>query len=115
MSYILDALRKSDQQRQRGAAPTLIAGQAAVAAPKQPITLTYGLLAAALVGAGMVIGWLRPWQAEQALPGRTQTVAAKPLESPSVARYFLSGFMSALRYNLAAVGAAFNNLASGRF
>ncbi|OHA02171.1 MAG: hypothetical protein A3C12_01165 [Candidatus Sungbacteria bacterium RIFCSPHIGHO2_02_FULL_49_20] len=41
--------------------------------------------------------------------------SAKPLESPSVARYFLSGFMSALRYNLAAVGAAFNNLASGRF
>ncbi len=29
MSYILDALRKSDQQRRRGAAPTLLAGQAA--------------------------------------------------------------------------------------
>ena len=83
MSYILDALRKSDQQRQRGAAPTLLAGQTAVAAPKQPITLTYGLLAAALLGAGMVIGWLRPWQAEQALPGRTPIVVATPLESPA--------------------------------
>lgn len=83
MSYILDALRKSDQQRQRGAAPTLLAGQVPVAAPKQPVTLTYGLLAAALVGAGMAIGWLRPWQAEQVLPGRPQIVVATPLESPA--------------------------------
>jgi len=62
MSYILDALRKSDQQRQRGAAPTLLAGQAAVVAPKQPAFLAYSLLAVVLVGAGMLIGWLRPWQ-----------------------------------------------------
>jgi general secretion pathway protein B len=62
MSYILDALRKSDQQRQRGAAPTLLAGQATAVAPKQPAFLAYGLLAAVLVGAGMAIGWLRPWQ-----------------------------------------------------
>jgi general secretion pathway protein B len=81
MSYILDALRKSDQQRQRGAAPTLLAGQATVVAPKQPAVLAYGLLAAVLVGAGMVIGWLRPWQTEQAAPARLEPVAAKPLES----------------------------------
>jgi general secretion pathway protein B len=81
MSYILDALRKSDQQRQRGAAPTLLAGQATAVAPKQPAFLAYGLLAAVLVGAGMVIGWLRPWQPEQAAPGRAESVAAKPLES----------------------------------
>lgn len=81
MSYILDALRKSDQQRQRGAAPTLLAVQATEVAPKQPAFLAYGLLAAVLVGAGMVIGWLRPWQPEQAAPGRAELVAAKPLES----------------------------------
>jgi general secretion pathway protein B len=79
MSYILDALRKSDQQRKRGAAPALLAGQAA-AVPKQPPLLSYGLLAVALLGAGMLIGWLRPWQADQAPPGRTEIVAAKPLE-----------------------------------
>jgi general secretion pathway protein B len=39
------------------------------------------LLAAVLVGAGIVIGWLRPWQPEQAAPGRAESVAAKPLES----------------------------------
>jgi general secretion pathway protein B len=81
MSYILDALRKSDQQRQRGAAPTLLLGQATAVAPKQPAFLAYGLLAAVLVSAGMVIGWLRPWQPEQAAPGRAELVAAKPLES----------------------------------
>jgi general secretion pathway protein B len=81
MSYILDALRKSDQQRQRGTAPTLLAVQATAVAPKQPAFLAYGLLAAALLGAGVVIGWLRPWQPEQAAPGRAESVAAKPLES----------------------------------
>ena len=81
MSYILDALRKSDQQRRRGAAPTLLAGQAMAVAPKQPAFLAYGLPAAVLVGMGIVIGWLRPWQPEQAAPGRAELVAAKPLES----------------------------------
>jgi general secretion pathway protein B len=81
MSYILDALRKSDQQRQRGAAPTLLAGQATAVAPKQPAFLAYGLLAAVLLGVGVAIGWLRPWQTEQAAPGRAEFVAAKPLES----------------------------------
>jgi len=80
MSYILDALRKSDQQRRRGAAPTLLAGQVTAVAPKQPAVLTYGLLAAVLVGAGMAIGWLRPWQAEQAAPV-ANVAAAKPSET----------------------------------
>lgn len=81
MSYILDALRKSDQQRRRGAAPTLLSGQAAAAVPKQPALLAYGLLAALLVGAGMAIGWLRPWQPEHAAPGKAELIAAKPVES----------------------------------
>ena len=81
MSYILDALRKSDQQRKRGAAPTLPVGPATPEAPKQPAFLAYGLLAAVLVGAGMVIGWLRPWQPDQGTPAKRESVAAKPLES----------------------------------
>lgn len=63
MSYILDALRKSDQLRRRSAAPTLPLGQVAVAAPKQPALIFYGLLALVLLSAGIAIGWLRPWQA----------------------------------------------------
>ncbi|MFA6920643.1 MAG: general secretion pathway protein GspB [Gallionella sp.] len=60
MSYILEALKKSDQQRQRGTTPTLPAATVAVATAKQPVY--YGLLAAILLLAGIAIGWLHPWQ-----------------------------------------------------
>jgi general secretion pathway protein B len=73
MSYILDALRKSDQLRRRGAAPTLLLGQAAPAAPKRPALLSYGVPALVLLGAGMAIGWLRPWQPEPAVPAPTRS------------------------------------------
>lgn len=75
MSYILEALKKSDQQRQRGTMPTLQAAQVTVVAPRRPWLFYYGLLAAALLGA--TIGWLRPWQPEQTPPG-VDTLAAKP-------------------------------------
>ena len=75
MSYILEALKKSDQQRHRGATPTLQVAQVTVAAPKRPMFIYYGLLAAVLLGAGIMIGWLRPWQPEQ-LPRETEPVAA---------------------------------------
>ena len=78
MSYILDALRKSDQQRQRGATPTLLTLQATAAEPGQPAYWIYGLIAAFLVGAGIVIGWLHPWQQQ---PPAGEAIAAKPLES----------------------------------
>lgn len=81
MSYILDALRKSDQQRQRGTAPTLLAVQEKAAAPGQRTLLAYGLLAAVLVGVGVVIGWLRPWQSEQTAPATPEFVAARPLQA----------------------------------
>jgi general secretion pathway protein B len=80
MSYILDALRKSDQQRQRGATPTLSAAPAIAAEPKRPAFLLYSLLAAALVSSGVVVGWLRPWLPEQPAPA-VQPSAAKPLQS----------------------------------
>lgn len=82
MSYILEALKKSDQQRQRGATPTLPTSPVAIAAPKQPVFLYYGLLAATVLAAGILIGWLRPWQAEQPAPA-TEPVAAKPPISAS--------------------------------
>ena len=79
MSYILEALKKSDQQRQRGAAPTLQAAQVTVAAPKRPLFIYYGLLAAVLLGAGIMIGWLRPWQPEQPPPETEPIAAPAPL------------------------------------
>ena len=79
MSYILDALKKSDQQRQRGATPTLQIAQAPVAAPRQPVFLYYGLLAAVLLTAGILIGWLRPWQPEQPAPATEPITAKSPV------------------------------------
>ena len=73
MSYILDALRKSDQQRQRGAAPTLHDAQQVVVAPRRPMSSYYILLAVVLLGVGIMIGWLfqrqpAPTPAEATLP-----------------------------------------------
>lgn len=65
MSYILDALKKSDQQRNIGAAPTLRFASATLPAPKRLSVFYYVLLAVVLLGAGVAIGLLRPWQAEQ--------------------------------------------------
>ena len=79
MSYILDALRKSDQERQRGAAPTLIGAQATANAPRQPALLAYALLALVLLAAGVAIGWWRPWQHEQDAP--PVRLASAPTES----------------------------------
>lgn len=81
MSYILEALKKSDLQRQRGTTPTLQLAQVEVAAPKRPSVLYYGLVALVLL-AGIMIGLLRPWQAEQ-LPAEHEPLAqVKPIVIP---------------------------------
>ena len=66
MSYILDALKKSDQQRQRGATPTLPTAHVSVSASRKSFSVYYGVLAAVLLCAGIAIGWMHPWQAEPA-------------------------------------------------
>lgn len=65
MSYILDALRKSEQQRLQGEAPLLISTQISTTMRKQPAFLLYGLVAAIMICAGILIGWLRPWQQDE--------------------------------------------------
>lgn len=87
MSYILDALRKSEQQRQHGVAPRLLAVHAATAANTQPAFLKYGLIAVVLIGAGVVIGGLQPWQQAQRLSAAESTRAKmlEPRPRPSTA------------------------------
>ena len=80
MSYILDALRKSDQQRHRGVPPPLLALQATAVVPGRRVSISQVVLAALLIGAGIVIGSLRPWKTEQPTAA-TQPAAMKPLES----------------------------------
>jgi len=82
MSYILEALKKSDQQRQRGATPTLQVAQVTVAVPRRPMFIYYGLLAAVLLGAGITIGWLRPWQPEQPTPTQI-LLGTEPVAAPA--------------------------------
>ena len=79
MSYILDALKKSDQQRNLGTLPNLQIAQASAPAPKRPSAIYYGSLAVILLCAGVAIGLLRPWQAEQAASGTGQTEQDSPL------------------------------------
>jgi len=80
MSYILEALKKSDQQRQRGATPTLQAAQLIAVAPQRPMAVYYGLLALVLLAtgitAGITIGWLRPQP--QSMPVKAEPVALQP-------------------------------------
>lgn len=62
MSYILDALKKSDQMRKRGAAPTLQSASVVSVQPPRSRGVYFGLSGAILM-CGIAIGWLRPWQA----------------------------------------------------
>lgn len=64
MSYILDALRKSDQQRQRGLTPTLASAplSAATTNASRPAWLPFFLIGLGLLAMGITIGWLQPWQ-----------------------------------------------------
>lgn len=65
MSYILEALKKSDQQRQQGAAPTLTSVQLPVEEmPERTFPWLVALTAVVFVG-GILVGWLQPWKGEQ--------------------------------------------------
>ena len=86
MSYILDALRKSDEQRRRGATPTLLTPQAATVTPGRSGILSYGLPAAVvLVGAGIAIGSLRPWQTGQPVPAQKSPPAVQSVPALAAA------------------------------
>ena len=95
MSYILDALRKSEQQRLQGEAPLLVSTQISSNVRKQPALLLYGLVAAILICAGIFIGWLRPWQQDETEAVKSATtltqdetkppqIASEPLPKPEL-------------------------------
>ncbi len=87
MSYILDALRRSEQQRQLAAAPSLYTAQIAANADHQPALLLYGILATVLIGSGILIGWLRPWQHGNAVaaPEPIHAASTQPDTHPAAA------------------------------
>ncbi|MDD4881281.1 MAG: general secretion pathway protein GspB [Gallionellaceae bacterium] len=76
MSYILDALRKSELQRQQGATPITRLTLATETAPDRPTISLNGVIATVLVCTGVLIGWLRPWQSEPVAPAPRPAAAA---------------------------------------
>ena len=82
MSYILDALRKSEQQRLQGDAPLLVSTQLSSNVVKQPTYLLYGLVAIALICAGILIGWWRPWQQDKTEPVKDSIALAHDESKP---------------------------------
>ncbi len=80
MSYILDALKKSDQERRRGTPPNLQTLHAPDSSPPKGTRLRPWLLfAVVIVNTALLAWWLRPWQAGDAV-APLQTAA---IESPS--------------------------------
>ncbi len=81
MSYILDALRKADQERRRGGVPTLSSATATALAVERHAWLPYGLLAVLLLGLGIAIGWRYPGHQEPP-PARASLTTPAPAASP---------------------------------
>ena len=82
MSYILDALKKSDQQRQHARTPTLLTSHAAPAETQARSFAINAWRAFALIGLGLLIGWWRPWAQENADPGKVSSAIPIPVQSP---------------------------------
>lgn len=84
MSYILDALKKSEQQRQHAKVPTLSSAQTPLETPKPSRFTLHVALGMSLIGAGVLIGWLQPWQTQPAQPiAAASNAPTTPLEAPT--------------------------------
>ena len=79
MSFILDALRKSEQERQQGHVPMVSSVPLAIPQIRMPVwvILLIGVLCLAVVG----LGWLW-WQARQASPVPSPAAAAVQTPEP---------------------------------
>ncbi|HEX8948796.1 MAG TPA: general secretion pathway protein GspB [Dissulfurispiraceae bacterium] len=88
MSYILDALKKSEQRRRHGTVPDLLTAQDIAAARPGKRSVWLSLLVAVLaVNAGLLLWWLHPWRHAKPVmtakaPVRQETVAPAPVAVP---------------------------------
>jgi hypothetical protein len=81
VSYILDALRKSEQERQRGTPLGLQAVHVSVwNRPGRKNLWPWMLAIALLANAGLLLGWLAPWKGKKADP---ETVLSQTTAAPS--------------------------------
>jgi general secretion pathway protein B len=66
MSYILDALKKSEKERQRGTTPNILTTQDVQSQkPKKRPLWPYLFLVALLLNAGVLLLWLGPWHSKK--------------------------------------------------
>lgn len=80
MSYIFDALKKLEKERQQSTLPDLLAVQDAMAQVQKRRRLwPYLILIALLLNAGILVWWLVPWQSKK--PVVVQSRSVKQLES----------------------------------
>lgn len=85
MSYILDALKKSEEERKRGTVPDLLAVQdARVQEQKKLHWWPYLLLVALALNAGIFLWWLTPWQATKPTVTAYSTTRQIPLPEKGV-------------------------------
>jgi len=74
MSHILEALKKSEEKRQRDVTTNFMMFQTpATSEPKRRLMMPYLLLVALLLNAGIFLAWLHPWKAEKPKPSAVQT------------------------------------------
>jgi general secretion pathway protein B len=96
MSYILDALKKSEQERSRGRTPDLQSvHQRAALAPHTRRWWPYAVVATLLVNAGVLLAWLHPWKEDKNIviqPANDSNVASTrpavlPPKMPAAAQH----------------------------
>jgi general secretion pathway protein B len=74
MSFILDALKKLEQNRKRGEVPALSTVHPHNhEQPKKKAIWPYLLLAALLLNAGIFMAWLRPWEEKDVITAQQDT------------------------------------------
>ncbi len=92
MSYILDALKKSEKERQRGTVPDVLTSEhVATGQTRKRRLLPYVILCVLVLGAGLLVGWLlghpkKPSMvAHSRSPVQVQARTIKPVETAPAA------------------------------
>jgi len=84
MSYILDALKKSEKERQRGTAPDLLTVQDPVLLEKKKRRVwPYIILAVLIFGTGLAAFRLIPWQSRNEKAGTSNVALQKSEPNPA--------------------------------
>lgn len=86
MSYILDALRKAEKERQRGTVPTLSSIQHIPPKQKNRSLWPYIIVIVLLITSGVLFFWLSPWKSKEiTIVAKTKTTFEDTQKTQTVA------------------------------